>query len=529
MSSFQPRAARRILCALVIGGAAECAFSAPAGAQFSPWATFPLAFADARVLPRGVLRIAFAPSYASYDSRFAAAGTVEPLGADLTADTAGSNVLWSLGSAEQAVRRIMGDSTYRMTLGSLRTQLDADVRRIPLDVAFGITDRLTLTARVSLVKTRMQAVVTLDSTQGNVGWSQLTSQANNAAAAAQITTLVSQLGTAVQSLENQINGGGYGCPSGPSCAPAMAALARARALLDGLTTLTDAAMPVAPLGTSAAGTAVRAEVTAVIAQLQSLGLGPFTGSLALPGKTLTATDFQTLLGAPAFGYDLRPIETTDISRIGDTEVGLRFGLIQRPAVRLVLHAAARLPTASRDSIDHVVDLGTGDRQLDAELGLEASLEGEALGLSAGAVFTRQFADNLTLRPLAARPLMPATFNGPYRRDLGDVVQLSAYPSIRLNPAFRVYALAHYYRKSGDTYEYAGPQTPEVPATTQTEAASALNLGGGIHYRAERAGAEEVRLPVEAGLSYQAAYRGEAGTTPKSTMLNLYLRLYYQIF
>lgn len=517
---------------MAIGGALKCATAASAFAQFSPWATFPLQYADARVLPAGVLRVGFLPSYANYDSRFGPGQTVRPLGADLTSDTAGSNILWSIGTTEQAVRRIIGDSTYRATLGPIRTQLDADVRRIPLDLAFGLTSWLTLTARVSLVKTRMQAVVALDSTKGTVGWNQVTSRANNAAGAAQIAALVSQLGTAVQTLESRIAGGSYGCPSSPECAQATTTLTRARNLLLGLQDLSRAgAAPVAPLGTSPAGTAMQAEIAAVKAALQnpSLGLPAVTASYAFPGKSLTASDFQTLLADSAFGYQLRPLATTDISKLGDTDVGVRIGLLQRPSARVALLGTVRLPTGTLDSSDHLVDLGTGDKQWDVELGMEGALETGALGLSASAIYTRQFAHNLSLRLGGSGvPIRPGSIEVPYNRDPGDVLQLSAFPSIQLNRGFRVFLQAHYYRQSSDVYDYLGtepsPAQPGVPGL----APSALNLGGGIHYRAERTGGGEATLPVEAGLSYQAAYRGSAGT-PKSTILNLYLRLHYQIY
>jgi hypothetical protein len=518
---------------MVMCGVLRCAAAASAAAQFSPWGTFPLQYADARVLPAGVLRASFLPSYANYAQRFADDGAAEPLGSGLTTDSLGSNLLTVLAAGERELRAGLGDSSYRMTLGPLATRLDADVRRIPLDLALGLTSRITLTAHVSLVKTRMQASVTLDSSQANVGWNQVAARANNPAGAAQIATLLAQLASAVQALSNQIANGGFGCPGSPSCAQAMATHQRALELLGSLRILTTGAVgspmtPVVPLSSAPAGIALRGEVTAVLADLESLGLGPFSGSLVLPVKTLSAADFQALLADSAFGYRLRPIATTDISRLGDTELGLRVGLVRGPVARVVLNGGVRLPTATRDSLDHAVDLGTGDKQLDIEAGLEVAVESGALGLAAQAVFTRQLADNLTLRSPAAGALVPVTASGPFRRDLGDVLQLAAYPSLRLSQAINLFVLAYHYRKSGDTYDFLGSPTADVPARTVTPVASALNLGGGIHYRAERTGSGEARLPVEAGLSYQAAYGGTGGA-PKSTMLNLYLRLYYRIY
>ena len=90
----------------------------------------------------------------------------------------------------------------------------------------------------------------------------------------------------------------------------------------------------------------------------------------------------------------------------------------------------------------------------------------------------------------------------------------------------MFASAYYFRKSRDVLDCTscGVATDFGAGTDQR----ALFLGAGIHYRAEATGGA-TRLPVEAGLSYQTAFSGRGGTTPKSTILNLYLRLFYQIF
>ena len=94
-----------ICAALTLGGARSAA------AQFPQWSTFPLQYVDARVLPRGQLRVGFLPSYGHYDTRFDSSGTIQPLGYYLSPDTAGSNFLPTISGAETAVRRLTGDST----------------------------------------------------------------------------------------------------------------------------------------------------------------------------------------------------------------------------------------------------------------------------------------------------------------------------------------------------------------------------------------------------------------------------------
>lgn len=514
--------------------------AAPAtAAQFPQWSTFPLQYPDARVLPAGLLRLSFLPSYANYNTLFDSAGLTRPLGADLSPDTAAANFLPTLFTVETAVRRITGDVTYRASLGAARTNLDADIRRFPLDAELGITDWLTLVVRVPVLKTRVQGAFTLDSTTGTVGWNQIAAEAANTLAQEQIKALLAQLDQAAAALEGRIATGDYGCPSSAQCADANALLARTRQLrtdlilLTGVLSTSGPTPPVAPTASSAAGLRIAAEIADVRADLQTFGVSTAIGTLPLPTKRMSADDVDSLLGDTAYGYALLPLETVRIYEFGDAEVGLRLGLLRGDRLRTTLHAGVRLPTGTRKSNLHVFDAGSGDRQMDIEVGLDAAVESARVGLAVTARYTLQLADQLTARLTPPeRPIAPTAWELPYERDLGDVIQLAAYPSLRLSESFRAYGSVYFFRKGADSY--AGGLTvpdplggPSVDLSRGT-AHRALSYGGGVYYRADRAHGGGQMLPIEAGLSYQAAFSGSA-RTPKSTMLNLYLRLCYRVF
>jgi hypothetical protein len=464
---------------------------------------------------------------------FDSAGLTRPLGADLSPDTAASNFLPTLFTVETAVRRITGDSTYRASLGAARTNLDADIRRFPLDAELGITDWLTLVVRVPVLKTRVQGAFTLDSTTGTVG-------AANTLARGQIAALLAQLDQAAATLEGRIAAGDYGCPSSAQCAQAQTLLARARQLRTDLILLTGVLStsgspipPVAPIASSIAGMRIQAEIAAVRSEFQtSFGVSTAIGTLPLPTKRMSADDVDSLLGDTAYGYSLLPLETVRIYEFGDAEVGLRLGLLRGDRLRTTLHAGVRLPTGTRESNLHVFDAGTGDRQMDIELGLDAAVESARVGLAVTARYTLQLADQLTARltPLD-RPIAPTAWELPYERNLGDVIQLAAYPSLRLSESFRAYGSVYFFRKGADSF--SGGLTAQDPLggpavdLSRGTAHRALSYGGGVYYRADRARGGQM-LPIEAGLSYQAAFSGSA-RTPKSTVLNLYLRLYYRVF
>jgi hypothetical protein len=528
----------------VLGVLLTLAPAGPAAAQFPQWSTFPLTYVDARVLPRGLLQIGFLPSYAHYDTRFDSTGTMEPLGRYLSfPDTAGSNFLPSLRAAELAVRSLTGDSAYRMNLGTVTLPLAADVRRFPFDFAFGLTDWLTLGVRVPFVKTRIQGVLAVDTTGANVGWNQAAATAGNAAAAAQVIQLLSQLDAAIASLQALIAGGSYGCPSSAACADANALLARAVRLRDALGILVvpwgDALPPAAPLASSSAGLAMLAEIEAVADSLASMGAGTVTAGFPLPTARLDSADIQSILSDSAFGYDLLPLATPKrIYRLGDVEAFLRVGLLRGTRLRAVLTTGVRFPTGYRQQPTHVFNLGTGDRQLDVEGGVEFAWEPGPLGLSGTAIYTRQLADQISMRwAPPERPIALAAHEYLTHRHLGDAFRAAIYPSLRLSEGFRVYGSAYYFHKAADTYSLPAGVTPlaGTPAPEDLARGSggqSLSLGGGIAYRATRPQRDttgtRTALPVEAGVSYQAAFAGSGGLVPKSTVLHLYLRFHVKI-
>jgi hypothetical protein len=490
-----------------------------------------------------MLRIGFLPSYAHYDTRFDSSGTVQPLGAALNLDSAGSNFLPLLAAAEAAVRDLTSDSSYRMVLGKVKLPLDADIRRFPLDLSLGITRWLTLTVRVPLVKTRVQGVFKLDSTTANVGWNQATQAALNSQNLSQILSLLSQLGTAIATLQTRIAQGNYGCPTSAQCQSANALLARAQRLLADLNAMTgppgtSGLPPVAPLASSAAGLKIQAAIAAVESGFASFSVQPPTGTLPLPATMLGTTDVgTTILQNGEFGYGLLPLSTVRISGLGDVEARLRVGLLGGDRFRLVLTGGARLPTGFNRSPLHVFDLGTGDRQLDLEGGLEFAFEPGRVDLSGQALYTRQFADQVVMRwAPPERPIALITDQLLTDRKLGNVFRVAVYPSLVLSEGFRVYGSAYYWHKAADTYSPANgpPPTTASPAdVARGTGGQSLSLGGGIAYRAARAQRDTTGaptgLPVEAGLSYQAAFSGSGGLVPKSTMLNLYLRFYHRLW
>ncbi len=500
-------------------------------------------YVDARLIPKGALRIDFSPRYTNYNLRFSLGtpgvtdGTAEPLGTDLTVPLAGSNIFPTLVAAEAAIQTVSGDPTYQINAGSFSTIRDADVRHFPFGFSLGLLDRLTLRVNVPIVTTRWQVTFTNDTTDANVGWNLADENYGDATTAAQAAALIGQLTTAISDVQAAIALGNYGCPTGPACDFARASVMRSQTLLANLLALTGMAagadaVPFAPLATSAAGNALTAEIAAVANEVRALGATAVTATLPLPMGRLSADAINTtLFGGPDFAAE--PIAFNRQTKFGDIEVGARLGVLTKPTARAVLAATVRLPTGRPAQADNFVDIGTGDGQMDLEVGIEGAFEpGSSVGISFAASYTLQLAHSLARRVTTPdAPLVPASFQSLVDRDLGDIIRFSAYPTVRLSNVLRVFGSAYYYRKGRDSFSYSGSAPAGAPAAALLEVETemrALSFGAGIAYRSDMTSTGRT-LPIEAGLNYQSAFSGSGGLTPKANSMQLYLRLFYRLF
>jgi hypothetical protein len=336
------------------------ALAAPASAQYT----------DARLVPKGVLRIGFEPQYFSHRERFDANGTTEPLGTDFSDSTAGVRLFPTLAEPQAALQSILADPLYAVNLGVFRTIRDADIRYFPLTLQFGLSDRLSLTARVPLVTTRSQVDFSVDSAAGDMGWNQLAEQSGNSVAAQQaIQTLFAELEAGAAAVDARIAAGDFGCPSSVECDEARDAVADARQLVLDLAVLAgvDASgtpgaqvTPFAPLTTSVAGAGLLAALQDVSARLAQFGAGPVSATYPLPSAPIGAGGVNEMLADSAYGYASYPIQFSKYSlNLGDIELGMRFGVIRSPWARAVAVGTIRLPTGTLDEPDHFLDIGTG--------------------------------------------------------------------------------------------------------------------------------------------------------------------------
>jgi hypothetical protein len=499
------------------------------------------------MLGRGVLRMSFEPSYMNWGSRLDTTGVAIPLGTDFS-DSTGANFFPTMSPAQAAIWSITGDSSLGITTGAIRTQLDADVRRFPFNFRLGLHDKLTFTASIPVVTTRMQVAFEEDTTGSNAGWNQASVLSSAAAGAVgQIASLLGQLEASANALDATINSGGFDCPGGPRCDSARDLVSRARALVIDLIALTGVSPngqlsttlpPFAPVASSATGQALTAAIQNISTEFQALGAPAVAGTIPLPGAIIDpdSTSVQNVLTETGFGYDAQPLEFVKYrQKLGDIELGLRLGLLQRGSIRAVLSTTVRLPTGTRDAPDHYVDIGTGDKQTDVETGIEVAFEpGSVVGLAVAARYNLQLGDQLVRRINPPhQPIALASTEHLVSRNLGDVLTVAAFPTLRLSQSFRAYGALQYYRKGSDAYAWPAdgsfhPESWITPGTLEIESGMrSLSVGAGIHFRSSAR--DGISLPAEAGIYYHAAYQGSGGFTPKTTGVTFYLRLFRRLF
>jgi len=500
-------------------------------------------YPSAHLVPKGVMRISFEPLYMNLHDRFDADGNIQPLGTDFTDSSAGTRLIPTMAGAQLAIRSITGDPSYAIDAGAFTATLEGDIRRLSFDFHFGLADWLTITARLPLVTTRAQVDFAVDSTGANVGWNQAATQAGNVSARATIQSLLMELETGIQYVSAQVASGGYDCPAGPTCAEAQDVVARAQQIKVELITLSgldesgavsSVLPPFSPLASSTAAQAILSAVADLSSDLQALGATAISAAYPFPSSRVGAQGISDMLGDSALGYAADPLAFTKYrNQLGDVEVGLRMGLLQRATLRTVVSATVRLPTGKLDSPDNYVDIGSGDRQPDLEIGVEGYWQASTfLSLAANASYNLQMGSDLVRRVAPHdEPLAPLSTRATVSRSLGNEIRAGLFPSLRLSDAFTVYGSAHYYRKGTDGFTLSASDAGSGLDASLLEfetARTTWSVGGGIYYRADR-DRDGPTLPVEAGIDYRAALQGSGGQTPKTSAVNFYLRLYWRWF
>ncbi len=485
-------------------------------------------------VPAGAVRFELDGALDSWDTRFLD-GAKQGYGADLSSPAAGADLFPELAEAEARIARSAGLATYRINLGALATDAQADVGIGVFGLSLGLTKFITVFGRLPLVRSQVQTTTTLDPTAANVG--------ANPGEELQ-AGFFTEFDAALVTLSSRLSSGVYdGNPA--QRALAEATLAEATTVRDDLLGLLGdplTASPFLPTAASEAGVALSTRLDDIRTTLDAdLGVPGFTASPALPAETLTTAELINLIADPLGPLALRP-ENSLVTFRGDAEAGVALTLVDRwdrgarpGGLRAAVEGLVRFPTGERKAADRPLALGTGEGQTDVEFRVVTDLGSGSWGARFEGGYNRQLAADIVERVAPpSQPFARIDLLANVRRDPGDVVSLAARPFFRLAPSVAIQGSVEHWSRGEDDVRYANEADaiPGVDASVLAaqSKASATVVGIGITYAnlgGLRPGGRG--LPVEAGWAYERVISASGGRVPNVHRLRGRFRVYFDLF
>jgi len=481
---------------------------------------------------RGVLRVTFDPRIMTWNDQFTDAGRMK-LGAPLTGDTVGGRYIPVVARLEQNVRVASGLSSFVASLGAGLLSVRQERRTYPTTAELGLTNRLSVSLMVPMVRVATRASFQYSARGANLGVNPLAFNAPGARGTDSV--FFSQFDQALTQLDQQA----AGCAAPPSPCAARDSSARWHAVRDALRSsvygLGQTGSPFLPLDTSTAGRAIDSTVARIQQGLNvTFGIAGFDTTVALASDTLSGAAFEQILLNPdptGFGYSSVPFVRNFRYRLGDIELAAKYRVLAGAHYAAALQALVRLPTGAKDSASDLLRQSIGDHQLDLEgrLMQELSVGPLWLNVAVRAGMQRPGTQVRRVAPWDAF-LVPAAATADLRWDPGDYVGVDVAPLVRLASEFAAGFTAGYFTKARDHYAFQSTQDSVAVATRMGVATPASVLDQGTAQRWLRLGfAVTYHAPsVEGGFSIEQTVSG-AGLVPGATVYRLVFRATRKLF
>src|SRR5512143_3240662 len=295
---------------------------------------------------RGALRVTFDPRITTWEEVFTPGGR-QPLGAAFAGD---SLTQWqpARARAQGTVRAATGLAGYVARLGGSLLAIRSERRVTPIELEYGLTNRLSLGATIPIVRVEVRERFREKPEGSNVG--ALPDPSGYA-------TFFTSLNTALTQLNDSIAAGAYGCPSSPLCARA-------------LNGNPDTIAMFLPTAGSEAGRQISAIVSGLSRALaDTFNIAAFSsGTFLLPEVPVPGSATATILGDRLTSLGLAPFGGSTPRHLryfaGDAEVAAKYRLLSADAYAAAVALVVRLPTGHQDSPNDAFDLATGDHQTD---------------------------------------------------------------------------------------------------------------------------------------------------------------------
>lgn len=461
------------------------------GTSSSAWAQT----VESPLIPRGSLFLRMHPSANAVEGTYGPdGGETLPLGQSFAFPSLGSDEVPSLQpTTDRFAALAERPGTRSIRLGATVARFSGDERVLPLQLSYGVLDRLTIGVTVPIIRKRLETLLRLDPEGADVGRnpnitqaglvSTFLSDANGSLAAVQ---------SAVDATCTQFGGQDAGCLSG-------------RELITGtdsfLMELSAAYQEedLFPLEGSVLGQGLSGRWTDLVNRFQEWDTaGPIEVPLA--SEPIDQATFQTLVVDPAWPGGGFPVDRTDaLFGMGDVEVNVALGLLRPdppPAVPvpnrepgLQVHAAAvgtvRFATGSPDSLRTVSPIDPPRGVSGFSLGgvVDLLLPGRfqrvaVLGtVEAGWNGSREIT---LLVPDPALAFTPGQTQADVRWSPGSHLRASVAPRLRLGPALSVGVGWHFLRREPDVFDTLAGGSGTFPPPPG-ESYSQHRLGAELRY------------------------------------------------
>ena len=490
----------------------------------------------------GNIRLTFDPRILTWDQTFSDTGLV-PLGAPLQGDTIGSAHIPVVANTQRNMRTASGLPTAVASIGQgLFFTVFREQRITPVTAELGLTDRLSLSLSVPLVRAATRTALHLGSTGANLGLNPL---ATGGSAPQQYTTFFAQFGGALTQLGDSLSAGGhYGCPGSPACAQAQQLLAHGQVVFAALHNIVygvgapgSPGSPFVPLASSGVGAGINSTISGLQDSLStSYHVAGFTSSFLLSTDTLADSvgtgNFEQLLQDSTYGFGYQPFRDTFRYGLGNIELEAKYRVIERPAYRLALAGLVRLPTASRDTTTEVVDapideLGGG---FEGRLLQEVSVGRFWLNIAVRGGTQRLGTRSRRLAPFGAL-LVPAQATTTFEWTGGNYAGIDVAPLYRLAPAISAGLTLGYWTKAADHYAYRSAADSTGFATRLGTPLPASFLDVGTSERWVRLGiaVSYIGPVVEGDFTVEKTLSGAGGLVPDATVYRLVFRVTQKLF
>ena len=478
--------------------------------------------AESPLTPRGAFFVRLHPSATTLTATYGAgSGDEHPLGSGFEVAALGTAAVPSLVPVAGRISALAGTvGSPSLVLGRTVARFSADERAVPIQLSYGVLDRLTLGVTVPLIRKRLETLYRLTPDGAELGLSPFTTEP------AAVSAFLRGAGVSLDATRARVRA--HCLAEGnadPGCVSGQALLGEAEFFLSELDAVYTAA-PIFPLGQSEAAVGITRRWNDLSTSFGTWGVQS-PNTLPLASEPIDQETFQSLVVAPAWPANGFPLETPDaVLGLGDVEINAAVGILMpdpptgdpaapsRTDIYLAGTGTIRFATGSPDSLRIV-------SPIDPPRGVS--------GWSGGAVLNILFAG--PLRRLALLSVLEAGWNGSREMTLlapvlerafhpgearaevlwspGRHVRASVMPSVEVAPGLSIGAGWHFLRREPDEFELLGDGSGP-PITAPAAANTRHRVGLQLRYAA-------LQPPLLGGVPFpfEVLFRGSksvAGTT-----------------